>query len=93
MARVERPHERPLVLGMYGRGRLYRMEGQTNGRIWEVPLICNVHTEVFKLMCKELRENAPAARGRQEAGFTQFLTHKYTLLSRHDSKEVVLPMS
>ena len=32
-------------------------------------------------MGKELRENAPAARGSEEAGFTQFLTHKYTLLS------------
>ena len=33
-------------------------------------------------MVKELRENAPAARGREEAGFTQFLAHKSTLRER-----------
>ena len=32
-------------------------------------------------MGEELRENAPAARGSEEAGLTQFLAHKYTLLS------------
>ena len=34
-----------------------------------------------KFMGKELRENAPAARQNEEAGISQFLTHKFTLLS------------
>ena len=34
-----------------------------------------------KFMYKELCENASAARWSEEAGFTQFLTHKSTLLS------------
>ena len=38
-------------------------------------------TEMCKFMGKELRENAPAARQSEEAGFTQFLTLKSTLLS------------
>ena len=41
-----------------------------------------VNTEGCKLMGKELRETAPAARGSKEAGFTQFLAHKSTLLSK-----------
>ena len=32
-------------------------------------------------MGKELRENAPAARGSEEAGLTQILVHKPMLLS------------
>ena len=44
-------------------------------------------TEKCRFMGKELRENAPATRGSEEAGFTQFLTHKSTLLSTtHPSK-------
>ena len=31
-------------------------------------------------MGRELRENAPAAKGSEEAGFTQFLTYESTLL-------------
>ena len=34
-----------------------------------------------KFTGKELRENAPAARGSEEAGLTQILVHKPTLLS------------
>ena len=34
-----------------------------------------------KFTDKEFRENAPAARRSEEAGLTQFLTYKYTLLS------------
>ena len=38
-------------------------------------------TEMCKFIGKELRENLHAARGSEEAGFTQFLTHKSILLS------------
>ena len=38
-------------------------------------------TEKRKFMSEELRENAPAARGSEEAGFTHYLTHKSTPLS------------
>ena len=34
-----------------------------------------------KFIGKELHGNAPAARGSNEVGFTQFLTHKSTRLS------------
>ena len=36
-------------------------------------------------MGKELRENVPASRGSEEAGITQLLTHKSTLLSKSDA--------
>ena len=42
---------------------------------------CAPSTEMCRFIGKELRENAPAVRESKEAGFTQFLTHKYTLLS------------
>ena len=48
----------------------------------EVSLMPTPLTEMRKFMGEELRENVPAARGTEEAGFTQFLTHKSTLLSR-----------
>ena len=42
---------------------------------------CTSRTEMCKFMGKELHENAPAARGVEEARFTQSLTHKSSLLS------------
>ena len=51
IARVVRPHEQPLVL--HGRSRLHRMDGQTNGRMWEVPLIrMKVYAEVYVAACR-----------------------------------------
>ena len=47
----------------------------------EVSLMSTPLTEMRKFMGEELRENVPAAREGEEVGFTQFLTHKYTLLS------------
>ena len=38
-------------------------------------------TEMCEFMGMELRENAPSARDSEEAGITQFLTHKSTLFS------------
>ena len=37
-------------------------------------------TEMCEYMGKQLHETAPAARKSEEAGFTQFLAHKFTLL-------------
>ena len=56
----------------------YCAECRIESKAVSVRKVC---TEMCKFMGKELRETAPAARGREEAGFTQFLTHKSTLLS------------
>ena len=42
---------------------------------------CRICSEKSKFLGKELRENAPLARGSVEAEFTQFLTQKSILLS------------
>ena len=49
-----------------------------------------LHTEKCMFMGKELRETSASRWTHQEAGFTQFLTHKSALLSIHTSSHALI---